>query len=81
MTRILLGSHPVQLDERPTIDELYRWQARLKGRSCGGYLVGTGPTPLAAIEKLEQSYVEELDSVRRAKADVIRAFTAPRARK
>lgn len=48
-----------------------RWRARLRGRSCGGYLVGRGDDIRAAIEDLRRDYRQELAAIDKGELDLI----------
>lgn len=47
-----------------------RWQARLRGRSCGGYNVGRGDTIVKALADLRRSYAQELASIDAGERDL-----------
>lgn len=47
-----------------------RWQARLRGRSCGGYLVGRGDTIALALTDLRRHYQQELASIDAGEQDL-----------
>lgn len=54
-----------------------RWQARLRGRSCGGYLVGRGDSIEAALEDLRGSYRRELAAIEAGETDLRRMGMMP----
>lgn len=47
-----------------------RWRARLRGRSCGGYLVGRGNTVPLALADLRRSYAQELAAIEAGERDL-----------
>lgn len=57
------GRPALVLRKGPTTDPRYLWQARLVGRSDGGYNVGNGPTPGQAIDDLVRRYRECIDAI------------------
>lgn len=63
------GSPALALEETGASDQSSRWRAWMAGRSCGGYLVGYGPNPEAAIDALEADVKRYLESVRHGRSE------------
>lgn len=60
---VMPGRPSLMLADTGARNGKYRYRARLRGRSLGGYAVGSGPTQEAAIDNLIEWYRGEIEAV------------------
>lgn len=77
--RVIVPGRPdLEITDRFDVnDKKYRYRARLKGRSLGGYAVGFGRTEVEAIDNLRQWYEKEIEAIEAGRE----GFLAARARR